>query len=127
MSKHPLNLFIRFILEMAALVSFGLWGWTLAEGWKGYLPAIGIPVVLVAIWGIFAVPNDPSRSGKAPVPTPGIIRLIFEFIFFAFAAWCFFERDYIYQGYIFSAVTLLHYAFSFDRIKWLLGRASRTQ
>ena len=27
MGTHPANLFLRFLLEMSALLSLGMWGW----------------------------------------------------------------------------------------------------
>ncbi len=87
MGTHPVNLAVRFFLELSALASFGIWGWRLREdGWRFAL-ALAIPLTAAALWGTFAVPDDPSRSGSAPVPVPGILRLAIEFAFFASATW----------------------------------------
>lgn len=40
MSQHPLNLALRFLLEIAASVAIGYWGWHQAEGPLCYAPAI---------------------------------------------------------------------------------------
>ena len=43
MSAHPINLALRFILELAALYALGYWGWTQHDGlvdWR--MPARGI-------------------------------------------------------------------------------------
>ena len=66
MGQHPLNLFFRLILEIFALVSIGMWGWSLGDKSLKYVLALIFPLVIAAVWGIFAVPDDPSRSGKAP-------------------------------------------------------------
>ena len=66
MGSHPINLAFRFLLELAALVASGFWGWRQSDGGFRYILAIGIPVFLAVVWGTFAVPNDPSRSGKSP-------------------------------------------------------------
>lgn len=84
---HPLNLGLRFILEMTALFSLALWGWTQHEGWLRYLLAVGLPILFALIWGVFAVPNDPSRSGKTVVVTSGWIRLIIELTLFGSGVW----------------------------------------
>ena len=78
MGSHPANLILRFLLEIMALISLGIWGWKQSESWFRLVLAICIPVVLAVIWGTFAVPNDPSRSGFAPVITSGFIRLMIE-------------------------------------------------
>ncbi|MCJ7717842.1 MAG: YrdB family protein [Anaerolineales bacterium] len=73
MGSNPINLFIRFILEIIALFFLGYWGWNLGPGWKSKLLGLGIPFLVAVVWGTFAVPDDPSRSGTAPVPIPGIL------------------------------------------------------
>ena len=122
MGSHPINLAVRFILEIIALVSAGIWGWRLMEGWPKYLLAIGIPVLLAIIWGTFAVPDDPSRSGVAPVITPGIIRLIIELGIFAFAIWALYDLGYTRISLALGIIVVLHYALSYDRIIWLVSR-----
>lgn len=122
MGSHPINLAVRFILEIIALVSAGMWGWRLVEGWPKYLLAIGIPVLLAIIWGTFAVPDDPSRSGAAPVITPGIIRLIIELGIFAFATWAFYDLGYTSISLALGIIVVLHYALSYDRIIWLVSQ-----
>ncbi|MGB5508782.1 MAG: YrdB family protein, partial [Robiginitalea sp.] len=69
MGSHPANLILRFLLEIIALISLGIWGWNQSESWFRFVLAIGIPGIIAVIWGTFAVPNDPSRSGSAPVTT----------------------------------------------------------
>lgn len=122
MGSHPLNLALRFILEVAALFAFGYWGWTQHEGIWRYVWAAGLVIAATAIWGTFAVPDDPSRSGRAPVPVPGPLRLALELAFFAAGAWAFFAAGQPVWGIILGATTLVHYALSYDRIRWLLGR-----
>lgn len=122
MGSHPLNLALRFVLEIATLFAFGYWGWTQHEGILRYAWSIGTIVLAAAIWGTFAVPDDPSRSGKAPVPIPGLLRLVLELVFFAAGVWAFFAADQPLWGTILGVATLIHYAFSYDRIRWLLGR-----
>lgn len=122
MSSHPINLIIRFLLEITALVSAGMWAWNKNQGWTGLILAFTLPVILAVIWGVFTVPDDPSRSGKAPIVTPGIIRLIIELSIFAFATWAFFDIELIITGLVFGIVVLVHYLVSYDRVKWLLTK-----
>lgn len=121
MGSHPINLFLRFLLEIMALISLGVWGWKQTENSFRLLLAIGIPVLLAIIWGTFAVPNDPSRSGSAPVVTPGLIRLIIELGIFGFAIWSQYDMGWYRMSMIFGLVVLAHYIVSYDRILWLLS------
>ena len=122
MGSNPINLALRFILELAALYAMGYWGWTQHEGWMRFALVLGLPLLAAALWGTFAVPNDPSRSGKAPVPVPGIIRLLLELAFFALATWFLFDAGQPSWGRILGIAVLTHYLISYDRIGWLLKR-----
>lgn len=120
MKQNHYNLTLRFLLEMIALFVAGYWGWSQHEGWWRIILVVGLPIVLATVWGVFAVPNDPSRSGKTVVKTPGWIRLVIELFIFSFAAWALYDMGYYTVAWIFWAVTLLHYIFSIGRIKWLI-------
>ena len=122
MGSHPINLVIRFLLEITALIVVGLWGWKQSESWPRFVMAIGIPILLAAIWGTFAVPDDPSRSGAAPVPVPGVVRLLIELGIFAFATWVLYDMGYIKASWILGLIVVIHYAVSYDRISWLLSQ-----
>jgi hypothetical protein len=108
------------MLEIAALVIFGFWGYHLSDSWTGILWAILLPMLFAAVWGVFAVPDDPSRSGKTVVPTPGVIRLVLELILFAAATCMLIGLGKPLPGWIFGGMLLLHYLLSYDRIAWLL-------
>jgi hypothetical protein len=120
MSKNPLNLAVRFLLELAAVISFGAWGYSLTEGTTRFILALLFPVLFAVLWGVFAVRNDPSRSGKTVVPTPGIIRLILELALFGAATWMLLNLDYSLLALIFGLIVAIHYIFSYNRIAWLL-------
>ena len=123
MSSNPINLLVRFLMEISALISIGMWGWQQGNGISRFLIAIGIPLVAAAIWGTFRVPNDP---GKAPIAVPGFIRLIYEFLFFGFAIWALFNINYITLGWIFLIILVIHYVISYDRLLWLLKQKRLT-
>jgi hypothetical protein len=121
MSQNPINLAIRFLLEIIALIAFGAWAKVQFSGALGYISMIAVPLIAAVLWGAFNVKGDPSRSGKAPVPVPGILRLALELVFFGAATWALFNLNRTY-GWIFGLATLAHYIFSYDRILWLLKR-----
>lgn len=120
MGSHPINLSVRFLLELVALIVFGIWGKQLNEGWTGYVWAILFPLLVAVIWGTFAVPDDPSRSGAAPFPVSGFIRLIVEGLIFGSATFLLFKLNYPSYGWLYGVIVLIHYLISYDRIWWLL-------
>lgn len=105
---------------MTVLFAVGLWGWTQHDGWLKYLFVVGLPVFFAVVWGVFAVPNDPSRSGKTVVKTPGWIRLILELAIFGFGTWAFYQSGFHVVSWVFVSVVVIHYLASYDRINWLL-------
>ncbi|MGD8404832.1 MAG: YrdB family protein [Anaerolineales bacterium] len=121
MSKNPINLTLRFLLEIFALVALGAWGRAQFQSVLGIVLMILIPLLAATAWGLFNVKGDPSRSGKAPVPVPGIIRLALELVFFISATLALLTLNSTY-GWIFGLLVLGHYIFSYDRIIWLLER-----
>jgi len=120
MGSHPANLTVRFLLELTALIATGIWGWRQTDDWIRFVLAFGIPILLAAIWGTFAVPKDPSRSGKAPVAVPGIIRLVIELAFFALAVWALQDIGFTRLSWIVGIIVAIHYIISYDRIMWLI-------
>ena len=123
MGSHPVNLAVRFVLELSALVAMGLWGWRQGDssGFRIGL-AVGIPFLAAAAWGTLAVPGDPSRSGAAPLPVPGLLRLAIELAFFSFATWALFDTGSTILSALFGIAVALHYVASYDRLRWLLAR-----
>ncbi len=122
MGSHPINLMIRFLLELIALGSVGYWGWKNYDGALQYILGIGLPIFMTIIWGTFAVPDDPSRSGKAPIPISGFVRLLIEITFFALAVWALYDLKQDKLSYILGGIVIIHYLVSYDRISWLLSR-----
>ena len=120
MGSPPVNLALRFILEIAGLVALGWWGWNQGEGILRFVLAFGSPILAAVLWGTFAVPDDPSRSGKAPVQVPGIVRLLLELAFFVSATWSLFAVGAATLGWIYGIAGLGHYLASYDRILWLV-------
>ena len=120
MGAHPMNLALRFLLEILALLAIGMWSYRLVpNGWKYILAAL-IPILVATAWGVFNVPGDPSRSGAAPVIVPVLIRLIIELAIFTFASWALFTTGHTQWSEIFSVIILIHYLISYDRVGWLL-------
>ena len=126
MSSHPINLALRFLLELAALGAMAWWGYSRGSGGARLLLAAAIPLAAAVAWGVFAVPGDPSRSGSAPVPIPGTLRLGLEICFFSFAVWCLSSIHHPALAILLGSIMATHYAISYDRMRWLV-RARRAE
>lgn len=122
MGTHPANLAVRFLLELSALFILGLWGWHRRDDGLRILVALAIPFLGAVLWGTFAVPGDPTRSGSAPIPVPGMLRLALECAFFGFAAWALYDLRFGRLTAVFGTAVVVHYALSYDRIQWLVGQ-----
>ncbi len=120
MGSHPINLALRFLLELSALLAMGIWGWHQSEGWLRFVLALIIPLIAAVGWGTFAVPNDPSRSGAAPIAVPGILRLAIEIAVFIFAAWALYDVGFTRLSWLLGVIVAIHYLASYDRILWLI-------
>ena len=105
MNAHPINSGLRFLLEIAALISLGLWGWQIGEGWTRFLLALGIPILVAILWAVFRVPNDP---GAAPVAIPGKLRLAFELALFAFAVLALYDTEHVILAWSLGILVGIH-------------------
>lgn len=55
------TLAVRFLLELAALVALGVWGWRAADGVPRLLLTFGAPLIAAAVWGTWVAPKARSR------------------------------------------------------------------
>jgi len=123
MSQNPLNLALRFILELGVFYSLGYWGWTTHTGLPRWLWAVGLPLLGAVLWGVFREAN-PEVSGKGLVVVPGAVRLALEAALFGGAVWAFYAAGKPNWGLVFGLVALFHYLLSYDRVWSLLIRRS---
>jgi hypothetical protein len=118
MNNNPINLAIRFLLEIVMLIILGCLGWHLSETWTRYIEAPGLPLIAAILWGVFRIPNDPK---PAPVAIPGILRLILELGLFALTSWALYDLGYPKLAVIIAIIVILHYLVSYDRT-WAMLR-----
>ena len=97
MDRHPLNLLLRFALEVAALVVLGRWGWGLLPGWHGAI----------------RVPDD---GGRPVVSVSGPVRLLLEVAFFTAAVWAAYATGDGRWAAPLGTLVSIHYALSWRRV-----------
>jgi hypothetical protein len=95
------NLAIRFALELCMLAAFGWWGYHSYSGTEGILLAIGLPLVVAIIWGLFLSP-------KAKVKLPMFIRVLMELVLFGTAAWLLYNSGKAIVGEVFLLVFIVN-------------------
>lgn len=117
MSENPLNLLVRFLLEILLIVIFGYWGWKAHYSFSGPIAGILLPAVAATIWGVFRVEGDP---GKAVIPVPGWLRLLYELLLFTGATLMLFNIAPSRYAILFGVTWCIHYLISYDRILRLL-------
>lgn len=121
-SLAPGNLLLRFALEIAALVGLAVGGWSLVDAPLSWLLAAALPLAGIVIWGVFNVPGDPSRSGRAPVSVPGSARLVLEVVVLLAGAAGLAVGGLGWLAVVMTALVALHYATTMARVRWLLAR-----
>lgn len=117
MSRHPLNLALRFALELAALFAYAYWGWTQHEGVWQIVWGIGLPAGAALIWGLFRPPGD---EGKGVWEAPGPVRLLTEWALFALAVILYGAAGRYTAASMMALLVVLHYMASYDRVAWLI-------
>ena len=93
----PLNLALKFLLELAALATFGIWGASIASGVAAVVLAVGLPVLVAVLWGTLAAPKARRRL-------PLRLRAPFELGVFALAALGLWQAASLAWGAAFAAI-----------------------
>lgn len=114
------QLAIRFALEIGSLVAIGRYAGGFFRGGWSYAAAWVVPVLVALLWATFAVQGDPSRSGNAPIPIPGALRLILEMAVFLGGAAALAARNSRVALALFLTAFVVHHAMTTDRMAWLL-------
>lgn len=114
------QLVIRFALEVGSLAAIGRWAGAHFDAAYAYLAGWGAAAIVALLWVTFAVHGDPSRSGRAPVPVPGVARLALELaVFLAGAAALFAMRTWPWLA-AFLVGLVVHHLGTLPRLGWLV-------
>jgi hypothetical protein len=119
MFLRPVDLIIRAVLEIAAVLGLLVGGWSLAGLPLGLILALALPIAAGGLWGTFRVPGDP---GPAPVPVAGIVRLVIEIGLLAAGAVGWLIAGWLIVGALLGALIVVHYAMTAVRVRWLLAQ-----
>jgi hypothetical protein len=122
MSQHPIQLPLRFVLELGGLAAFAYWGWAQGTGVLRLVYALGLISLIAAIWAGTAIQDDPTRSGRTLLSVPGAVRLLIELGFFGAAVWMLLDMGRAGLAIAQGVIVRAHYVLSYDRIAWLLRR-----
>src|SRR5512143_2033180 len=97
-----INAGLSFLLEIAMLAAFGYRSYHAVENpWLKWVLAIGAPLVVVILWGLFLAPRASRRAGS----TTGIIA---STGLFCLAALALFLTDQPYLGAAMLVLTVIN-------------------
>ncbi len=117
---RPWALGMRFVWELVALVCFGVWAWATAPAPLRYVCVVAVPLAVAVLWGVFATPDDASRSGRTVIATPGPLRLLLELAVFFGSAAALYAAGSHALAVTLAGVLVVYHLLSWDRALWLL-------
>lgn len=107
-SMRRLNLVFRFILELVVLVALFLWGVSVSDQLVVQVVlAVGVPVLVVVIWGLFVAPRASRR-----LPDPQ--RLAVEVVIFGAGVLAFLAAGQALLAVLLAAAAALSLWLMFD-------------
>jgi hypothetical protein len=110
----------RFLLEMVAIVFWGIVGWQITDGAARWILVIVLPLAAAVVWGTFRAPDDHSANGESPVAVPGLVRVLIELGLLLGVA---ILTALVWRptaGIVLGATVVFHYAATLRRVRWLL-------
>jgi len=91
---------LAFLLEVAALVAVGMWGYHVGPGTAAKLGlAVGLPVVVAVVWGLFAAPRAVVK-----LPLAGVLAV--KAVVFAAAAVALYAAGHPVPALVFAVVVV---------------------
>lgn len=97
-----INIAIRFILEVCALVCLAYWGFQNNQGILMKLGlGIGSPLLIAIIWGVFGSP-------AAPISVKGFHRILLELLIFGLATLALYSSGKPTLAIIYAIIVVLN-------------------
>lgn len=119
MNLRPVDLALRAILELAAVVGLLLGGLSSVGGIVGLVLGFGAAIGAGAAWATFRVPDDP---GPSPWPVSGSARLALELVLLGLGAVGWVLAGWLIVGVLVGALIVGHYLMTAERVRWLLDQ-----
>lgn len=92
---------IAFLLEIAMLISLGMWGFHGDKSiFEKLLPGLGLPILAAVLWGILAAPKSGYRLDLP-------YRLLFSFALFCLAAFLLYRLGHTTLALTFAGVAII--------------------
>ncbi len=101
------------------LAALAYWGYRREGPILRWVLMIAAPLGAMVLWGVFAVPDDPSRSGETVIATAGRLRLLLELALFGAAVAALYNTGAKSLAVVLACLVVFHYAISYDRMVWL--------
>ncbi|MEJ7839312.1 MAG: YrdB family protein [Thermomicrobiales bacterium] len=119
--QSAILLAVRFVMEVVAWSGLFWWGWSIADGGiSGIVLGTLFFGLSIFVWGMFAVPDDPSRNSDPPIGIPGWLRLIIELTTFGLAAYGIWVSGARWLSEALLTFVGITYLLTYDRAIWLL-------
>ncbi len=101
------HLFIAFALELVLIATFARWGFALGKDTiLKYALALGMALLVIVLWGIFAAPRSQHRLPHTP-------RILFEMALFITASFFLYQLGHTRWAVVFLAVAILSETIAF--------------
>ena len=88
---------LRFLCEVFAIVTLGIWGFTTFPFWLNIVVGIGAPVLAIVLWGLF-------RAPKAVFAVDQFVKALVEIVVMGTAAYAWAD---LHQWIIFGVFTVV--------------------
>lgn len=100
-TRPGINDIVRFVLELFAIVSLGIWGFLAWPGpWQNIAFGLGAPLLAILIWGLFLSP-------KAVFSVDLFARSLIEIVIFASVAFAWWSLGQPVVAIVFAVVAIV--------------------
>lgn len=109
------------LVSIAGGLGWGIWR-TLSGGSGGLVLGAAAAAATIVVWILVAAHGEPATSRLATWAVPGPLRLLIETGLIGLAAAAIWKGGSRAAAETLLTVAALHYALTWERVAWLLGR-----